>query len=1040
MSTIKIAGKRIKRVLAGGLCLLVLWRPLRAEDGIPVVNTPPEAHGEQQPQAELPQAEAPIEQTAPPAEPPAADTAPPAQPTPEGEQTAADETVPPTPWTTEAATDTPTEAPAAEATPGGTIVEPGNAHEDAAFSRGYAVLLGADVARLKAHARPSSYPVVALAAEEVIWVDGRVPYISTKKERQEQEQTGDVFADWFLVRARDAEGTIVEGYVSGYALLPLTAEEAEALRLLWQEEKLPQAEDGIPLIAGTLLPPPEDAEQTPEPTDEADEDSDENDEDASGATQTPTTPDATETPEGLETQPTPTQKPPENVDTLADALLQAEQLLADGEEFAAKVEATVQAHAMAMSLATPDITAPTILDVQIIYDALGGPNKKKAVLSIAVTDEKDPADPNEEVSGIAEVYVTDPSGKERSCSYDDSAKRFVLTVYQGGTYVVGAKDLVEPQPNVSNPTDVVVDQTLLQPSNPKDTKGPQVAPVVCTPQVEMTEAVTVEVDAVDMGDPTDPTEAEPSGITEVWAQVNGWRIPFVLDPETLLYKGEVFDNGTHTVWVKDAAGNTSTQTFTIANILDGDTHPPIIDGVLRNPEDDQKNNFPMVELSVRVVDVPKPESNERATGVERVQIGWYIGDDEQTGEPQAYGLEDMYQVDEDRYATYLEENGEFVIVATDFAGNRSVQRQGVNYIGEYKPRTRDPNWEFRPVDDDGDGLFTQTEYRLGINPANRDTNGDGLWDGLCVRLGLDPNGRNATPSASVLSRAKDASMLDALVAAGQLEAPVSERNPGTTRRKTQDNWSKQRTSVVWMDPQGNTMLCINNGGLFTVSIPRSETVQVEQALSLSVLQVGLVNNNVARTIETSADGSLALLYDRGIHGGELRKDAYLIDTTRMQAYRIPNTAGARGLAISDDGAYVAIWKNDELMRINLQTGEVFRCDDADRCSRIEMLRFMPDNRLVTRVSSIGYNALALDGTQQVGNAEALPCLVQFQDLREMTIFDRNMSPIRIKAQALLRSTGIYFEGEVEKDKAVRNLSPRNMYERALGPQDAQAKQ
>ncbi|MCL2811324.1 MAG: hypothetical protein FWD25_05470 [Clostridia bacterium] len=929
MQSIQNQKQRVKRWVAGSLCLLMLWRPLRADSDVPTVNEPlPEAHGESLPVQGIGQ-EAPAPVTAEPA----------------------------TPEPTSAPSET--EAPVQK-----DITDP------ASFSSGYAMMLSGGEIRLHPHGRPSSPALLRLAAGEVVLVTGRVAYQATPQERRAQQTSGEVFDDWFALRVRDAEGQIVEGYVPSHLLRPMETEEIEDMDL-----------DGIPQVNGALIPLPE---KTPLPSEKESEEE--------GA------PPPEETP-SLEPEPEPEFEPefgPEEDAEypMPEVLQRANALLAASESF---------------MQAAPFV--PTIHDVQIIYGQNGSPPVPYAQLVISA-----------DTSGSEDVYVTGPapSMERRYCTYDPILDRYVLIVYAAGDYMVYAE-------GTSMPVSVAPQLTL---GNIQDTNPPTIGAFTLWPE---TEAVIVSMwveDELGAG----PNETA-SGVAEVWLEMepfDGVRFPLLLNTETGHYVGEVFENGLYYLFAKDRAGN-KTQLDPVHAFEIKDVTPPVIANVQIDPPDDGKALTPMVQISASVTDRLGDRGDNWASGVAMVEIGFFYGQNAQRI-PQAVDLQPMYPGEGGNpalFTTFLMENGSYVIVATDFAGNQAFQRLEIDHIGEERPRKRDPNWEFRPVDDDGDGLFTQTEYRLGLDPFNRDTAGDGLGDGLSVRLGLDARNFNPAPAPSVFSRAQDVSMLNTLVASGWLSAPVGEDHPGAYRLRVAQEWRRHRNHVAWMHPQGNTLLGINNRTLFAAVIPRTESLEIQRALSLARLGYGPLNNEIRRAIEPCADGSLALLFDRGAEGGPLIQDAFLIDTQRMQAYRIPNTRGARGLAISNDGAFIAVWRTDSLERVDLRTGQVLRIDDPERCGRVEMLRFLPGNRLVTRINSIGYSALLADGGFEVGNAAALPCLIQFQDLTGLTIYDRNKIPFRINLELLLRYTGIYVQGETAKEDAIRVLSPRNVYEREL---------
>jgi len=938
--------QHVKRWVAGSLCLLMLWRPLRAGGGeAPAVGEPlPEAHGELLPRQETP-APAPVM-----TEPGPADT-----PAPEDKDTEQE-----------------------------TIKDSNKRIVDhASFSSGYALMGSGGEMRLYPHGRASSHAVLRLAPGEMVLVTGRAAYQATAQERRVQQVSGEAFEDWFALRVRDADGRIVEGYVPGPLVQPMSAEEIEDIL---KAENSP-LKDGVPQVSGAWLPPPTGtkppSEETSPPSEEA-------------PSPTPE-PEETFIPESEEEEEGEEDEPP-----LPEALARALTLLAENETFVQ--DAPAQAQALAAALFIPEIK-----EIEVTYGQSGSPAVPYAQLSISAV-----------VSDDGEVYVVGPapSIEQRYCTYDPLLDRYVLTVYAAGDYTVHAQGVAEPV--------TVAPQLTL--GSMRDTHPPTIGAHTLWPEIG---AVAVSVWAEDeLG--AAPNETA-SGVGEVWlerAPFDGSRILLTQIPQTDEFVGEVYQNGEYYIFAKDKAGNK-----TVSNRLHSfdiqDTAPPVIGGVTVDPPDDGKSLAPMVEVSASVTDKLGARGDNWASGVAMVEIGLYYGQNAQRI-PQAVDVQPMYPNGGNKYLAYLMENGAYVIIATDFAGNQAFHRLDIAHIGEEMPRMRDPNWEFRPVDDDGDGLFTQTEYRLGIDPFNRDTGGDGLWDGLCVRMGLDARGYNPAPQPSVFSRAKDTSMLDNLVASGWLSAAVSEDHPGVYRLRTAQEWRRHRNSVAWMHPQGNTLLGINNRALFTVVIPRTENVEIQRALALARLGYGPLNSGIRRTIEPCADGSLALLFDRGAEGGSLIQDAFLIDTQRMYAYRIPHTVGARGLAISGDGAFIALWRADALERVDLRTGEVLRIDDPQRCGRIEMLRFLPDNRLVTRVNSIGYSALAANGTFEVGDSAALPCLTQYQDLTGLTVYDRNKIPFRINLELLLRNTGLYVQGETAKEDAIRVLSPRNVYERAPG--------
>lgn len=1138
----KQTGKKqhVKRWVAGGLCLLTLWRPLRAVgDSAQDVSAPPASFGEGFPPApedaaqELERTEAPSETTAKPeitdepervaegTPPPERTVAPEATATPEG-------TVAPERTATPKGTAAPerTAAPGRTATPERTEppetegAAPQNALDDASFISGYALLLSGSEVRPYPHERKDSPALLRMKAGEVVLVTNRVAYLSTHEERRTQQ----TFDDWFALLVRDAEGVVVEGYLPGNTLMPMTAEEIKDMRRQWQRAarhaggNATQLKDGIPQVSGIYMPPPPDAEETAvsvpaAPLDEAA--LREEPTDFEESPQTEKTPDANEIPSAEETlwqdqkdlpqedpwqdeeipsqeqielpddapsvplseeiglSPEPDETPAPEEDLWQDEeipfgeeiqlpddtpfaelsyafsnALSFEEVISPEEDplllagdplpaeafsnptapepgplaranalLAASPLFANQAAVQSAALAATTWYAPVIDDIQILYGYGGFPTVPYAELRVSV-----------DVFGDPEVYAMAAGaapGAERYCSYDATIGCYVLTLYTAGDYTVYVRDLSEPV-GPDNPTSTpvyVAPQLTL--SNAQDTQAPTpIGEPALLREVSLV-AVSVQVeDALGAG----PNETI-SGVTEVWLErqpPDGTRI--LLQPVlgTDEYEGEVYQNGTYYVFAKDRAGNQSKPQIRSFEIRD--ETPPVIKGYELDPPDDRNGLVPMVEVAAAVEEAEPSLGDNWVSGLATVEIGFFYGYEAQDI-PKTVDLIEMIPDEDGRYMAYLEENGIYVIVATDYAGNRAFEYLTIEHIGVEKLRKRDPNWAFRPVDDDGDGLYTQTEYRLGIDPFRRDTGGDGLWDGLCVRLGLDVRSRNGQPTSSVLNVTQDASLLDPLVASGWLEAPVGEDYPGEYRYRVDKEWRAIQNNVVWMHPQGNTLLGINNRALFAAAIPRTEKVEIERAISLERLGYGFRNDKIFRTVEPCADGNLALLFERGKQDGPLLQDAYLIDTLHMQAYRIPDTRGALGLAISDDGAHVAVWRGGALELADLRSGKVLRIDDPERCARIEMLRFLPDNRLVTRVNSIGYSAMHVDGRYEVGDSAALPCLLQRQDLTGLTVYDRNKLSLRVDIQLLLRASGVFVQGEPSEADAIRCLSPRNLLER-----------
>lgn len=1012
--------RKVRRTLALCLCVAFLWQPSYTagayfEAPLPDLPIP----------AETPTAQDPT--VAPPADP----TDAPATPeVPEQTDTPAP-TEPQLPSQTPLHTEAPTATPSQTETPTSAPSQteaPTNAHEFADFTQGYAIVLYGTSLRTKAHDRKISYEILPLAAGELVLVKDRTAYVPARDEEIDEDED---IPDWFLVTARDSQGMQVEGLVCGTDLFPLTEEETESLFETWAQEALlpehgPAAEDGIPCVAGVFMPPPTeepeqgDATAAPEPTPTIESTPDPTDEPTTAPT-TPTdpsaTPEPTETPES-DLLPTETPTAPAEPDQMGQSLLRAQGLISEGESF--QLMAPMLARQASITL-DPDLTDPERPEVEVRYNAVTPPALPQVATLVIHAQDSALNSATEIVSGIRLVTATGPDAKVRPCTYDMSLDAFILSVYANGLYQI---DVMDVAGHSAPPVTAVV--SGLDTATTQDDTPPDIGALTFSPlPPEWADAVELSFEVTD-------TE---SGVGEVWLE----------DARGLRSMGEAQSGDTYAIFVyvnqdymlyaQDRAGNkTAGVPVTITHAKADDTYAPTIGSFSFDPppRDDGVNEV-MVEAWATVVDLPRPGVTppERASGVALVEVARVSGED-------ANG-DLIYQVFDvcsprgqsgETYSYTFMEDGWYAFVATDNVGKVSVSDFDIGYIGDVKPRAINPDWYLKPRDDDMDGLFTQTEFRLDLNPANRDTNDDGLWDGLSVRLGLSANDKNTAPEASVFTRSGSTDMLDKLVRDGRLIAPIVEKNPQNYRADVQRKWKQSATTVSWMAPDSNQLVCINSNSVFTARMSHGGQVEVRDALSLYALDMRSLGKGGERTLTTCGDGSLALLYDTDGYGGSLRKDAYLIDTARMQAYRVPNTRGARDVAISEDGNYLAIWYDARLVRVTLSTGEVYQCDDAKRCGNIEMISFLPDGRLVTRVTLLGYSALTPAGGREIGEVKQLPRITQRQSLKALTVYDRDYVPVKIDLQLLLRDTGLFVSGENPKDKTQRNLTGEALAQRA----------
>ena len=376
-----------------------------------------------------------------------------------------------------------------------------------------------------------------------------------------------------------------------------------------------------------------------------------------------------------------------------------------------------------------------------------------------------------------------------------------------------------------------------------------------------------------------------------------------------------------------------------------------------------------------------------------------------------------------------------------------------------------------PKDEDMDGLYTRTEYRLGLNPQRRDSRADGYWDGLRLYLGaaLVPDAAantltgptpepaltstpretpepTATPrptqtpepsptpepeaqATAVLTAAPDEQALLLGVQAGLLSTPVGEPDAAAAASDMQRRWQTAGTSnVAHLDHGKLRMVLVNNRGVLVGTLGTDEQLKVEGALTLATLGLSGKNYEQVRSLDVSRDGNLALLYDRRERGAELTDDARVIDLRTMKSYRIPGTKDALHIAFSPDGRYVAYATQELVARIDLSTGERFVDADRARMERVEMLAFTAEDALVTRVTSMGMTALLPDGEWTL-LAPQWP-LTKCRDVEGLTVYDADLIELDIDMQVYYRATGLIVRGEDGKD--VRNFSPSYFLRSLLG--------
>lgn len=370
----------------------------------------------------------------------------------------------------------------------------------------------------------------------------------------------------------------------------------------------------------------------------------------------------------------------------------------------------------------------------------------------------------------------------------------------------------------------------------------------------------------------------------------------------------------------------------------------------------------------------------------------------------------------------------------------------------------------KPKDDDMDGLFSRTEYRLGLDPQRRDSLSDGYWDALRLYLGealipdaasekltgptpepaltstpretpvpeptktpaatatpdVEPTATPAPTESPVLGQAPDAAALQQSVEAGFIASPVGDPDPAAYAADYKKKWTSGGTAYIgFIDHSKLRMALINNRAIFTGAVGSGEQLVVDGAISLSSMGLGGKNYNSVRSFDVSRDGRLALLYDRRERGAELTDDARVIDLVNMRAYRVIGTKNALNIAMSPDGRYLAYATKEYLVRLDLSTGERFVEADPSRLERVDMLSFTKGDVLITRVTSMGCTALSPAGEWTLAAPEGI--VLRNRDLNGLTVYDKDQLELDINMQVYYQTTGLYVKGEDKK--AVRNFSP-----------------
>lgn len=327
-----------------------------------------------------------------------------------------------------------------------------------------------------------------------------------------------------------------------------------------------------------------------------------------------------------------------------------------------------------------------------------------------------------------------------------------------------------------------------------------------------------------------------------------------------------------------------------------------------------------------------------------------------------------------------------------------------------------------PKDDDTDGLYTRSEYRVNLNPAVPDSDGDGYFDFMDFYLA----GRLSEEECPAIERSWEACVRAGLLGEGRSEAHAWE-----AARDMEKRWHNSVALIGWADLQNARVLALSNSGVFLADYAQSETPTISRALSMAKMGYPAANRHErTRIFDVSADGAIALMYDRRIEKdtpldeGEITQDAVIIDTQTMTAYPMPGTQNARALALSPDGSLIAVWMDEELTLWHLATGEAVRITDEKQLARVEMLAFTADNRLIVSITQMGYNAFLPDGKPTIGGADALGVFVRSRDSHGLSVYDNEHQLLRIDAQVSLTQAGIYIKGE--DGESVRNFAPRQI--------------
>lgn len=1019
----------------------------------------PAETGQQVPESEAPAVQVPENPKPEPAPAPA----PPAVATPEP-PSSTEEPTQETPVSTEEATQEPpvstetlTPEPTAERTPAPVQPPPSassqpsepsatqedapqNAAEVSGFSSGYARVLGGTSIYTQAHDRPASKEILHLGGDEIVLVGGRSAYIPPKGEEAPDAP------DWFTVTVWDGEGSKVSGYVPGTALMPLSAEELLAQEQAWQLDPEASPRDGIPQVGGLYMPPQNDdaqpvetmmptdtliPETTPSPLEDLEPEA-------------TTDPDATPFPWDFDSTPTPEPTPEPSPGPLVDILADVEDV--PGVDVMQSAQALLDLPfdgtsimAAALTAQDPDTTPPKI---QSILQTPQEPTKPGMAKVVAVVlDEADPASPFAEVSGVERVVLTYLGGTpEVEMFPTGQANTYAALVYGTGPvtihgFTVTATDAAG-NAVTSDPFGVTIDGNTTS-----DTQAPFITNAANTPSGGEVDEVLISCNAEDLPNGTEDVsglaivrvcrtkDADGNAVSDPWYTME-------YNKETARFELQVILNGTYQIEAQDWAGNVATNDISIRNIRAVDTWPPVIEWAHLSNTD---KYIEYLVVRAKVYDEQNPnDSKERISGVADVSIAPFYYEDEETGKP-IYGELTPFKPwtnedgDPDLYAVTIYESGIYIIVATDEAGNVSTHILEITNIGMKPVGTADPNY-VPQKDDDGDGMLTQSEYRLGYNPSLWDTNGDGISDGLEVLLGIDYQNMLEDPTPSLLSK-QGSGFLQNLQKEGVLGEAIAEDNQANARASYNSRWSSARNVLCWWNPRNGQMAVVSSNAVLRMEMQSNEKPKVLGALSFYALGLGKAGNNTPRTLQCTDDGTMALVYDRDAHGGLLRGPAYLVDLLEMVGYTIPNAEGARDIRLSDDGKQLAVLRKNSLEIVNLATGAVWQTKNRAEVNGVDMLHFLPNGHLVTRVTPLGYSAYLPEGEPEVGDTISLPLIKKYQDITQITMYDLEGKPFSMHFQALMRTAGVFVTSEDEKVKTDRHMAPSRIVMFAQGLMD-----